>query len=386
MDVYKTIKRSVSATATGIMGGPSRFSNSNSTENSSNHNPHSWIHPPDTLINGRVEYTVKMLGYIEVQKAKGSNIVRDAIHAIRFQLQIKRGETGHSGAKLGKVLLQVSISGVNVMDFKTRAILFKHPLNCISFCADDKQDKRVFSYIAKNDSGKNECFVFLSDKMAESITLTIGEAFDLAYERFLKKGKNLENQKQILLLKKNIVQLEEKNRLLEIRLKQCHCASSDNNSELLIPIAPILQDNKQFPTNGLDAKKEKTSTPPLPLAPPPRRTSISNTNNILTEIFQRDDMNVTKPYQRNSNGIFDDDFDPRASEKVEAVSTQPKEQINYNTVEEFEALLHRVDMQLAEVQNGLESWKLDTGDTGQDWSPDEDEQKDDDKSCRKEEN
>ena len=83
------------------------------------------------------------------------------------------------------------------MDLKTRVILYKHPLNRISFCADDKmvtivsdrsinidwiQDKRVFSYIAKADDGKHQCFVFLSDKMAENITLTIGEAFDLAYE------------------------------------------------------------------------------------------------------------------------------------------------------------------------------------------------------------
>ena len=57
----------------------------------------------DALINGRVEYAVKMLGQIEVQEPKGTHIVRDAIHAIRFHLQVKRGETGHSGAKLRKV-------------------------------------------------------------------------------------------------------------------------------------------------------------------------------------------------------------------------------------------------------------------------------------------
>jgi hypothetical protein len=57
----------------------------------------------DTLINGRVEYAVKMLGKKDVQEAKGTHIVREAIHTIRFHLQVKRGETGHSGAKLQKV-------------------------------------------------------------------------------------------------------------------------------------------------------------------------------------------------------------------------------------------------------------------------------------------
>lgn len=45
------------------------------------------------------------------------------------------------------------------------------------------QDKRVFSFIAKAESStRHDCFVFLSEKLAEQITLTVGEAFDLAYQ------------------------------------------------------------------------------------------------------------------------------------------------------------------------------------------------------------
>lgn len=40
------------------------------------------------MLNGRVEYSVKMLGQIEVKEAKGTHVIRDAIHAIRFQLQV----------------------------------------------------------------------------------------------------------------------------------------------------------------------------------------------------------------------------------------------------------------------------------------------------------
>lgn len=41
------------------------------------------------LINGRVEYGLKLLGHKEVPEPKGTHIVRDAIHAIRFQLQVE---------------------------------------------------------------------------------------------------------------------------------------------------------------------------------------------------------------------------------------------------------------------------------------------------------
>lgn len=84
-----------------------------------------------------------------------------------------------------------------MVDTKTKMILHRYPLPRISFAADDKQvscdnffykhkvqDRKVFSFIARAeaDSNRHDCFIFLSDKMAEQITLTIGEAFDLAYK------------------------------------------------------------------------------------------------------------------------------------------------------------------------------------------------------------
>ena len=133
-------------------------------------------------MRGRVEYGVRFLGEKEVSEPKGAHVVRDAIHAIRFQAQVNRGLTSSSAAKPKKVEIQINVHGVTVIDSKTKIIIHRHPLHKISFCADDKQDKRVFSYIAMNDEGKHICYLFLSDKLAEQITLTIGEAFDLALQ------------------------------------------------------------------------------------------------------------------------------------------------------------------------------------------------------------
>lgn len=71
--------------------------------------------------------------------------------------------------------------------------MYQFPLHRISYCADDKGAKKYFSFIAKGGSTvngvnghdaileKHECFVFISTKLASEITLTIGQAFDLAY-------------------------------------------------------------------------------------------------------------------------------------------------------------------------------------------------------------
>lgn len=44
--------------------------------------------------------------------------------------------------------------------------LHQYPLHRISFCADDKAEKRFFSFIAKEaDSEEHTCYVFVSDKL-----------------------------------------------------------------------------------------------------------------------------------------------------------------------------------------------------------------------------
>lgn len=179
----------------------------------------------------------------------------------------------------------------------------------------------MFSYIAKNDAGQHQCFVFLSDKMAENITLTIGEAFDLAYEKFIKKKeRDLENQKQMLLLKKKNAELEEKCKILEVRLSKCNCSCNintvnyaghrfylfaNNLQDFLIPISPIPTNLPMIPTNGVGIDKNATP-PPLPIAPPPRRASTQNsTNNILVEIFERKEIPNQMVQPANMSDLFD---------------------------------------------------------------------------------
>jgi len=166
-EVYKTIKRSISATANGIVNSTpfgssshSRLANNSSVMANGTIKTKHWIHPPgwlapvssilhaftkrilDVLINGQAEYSVKMLGHTEVSEPKGSHVVRDAIHTLRFHLQIQQGMSGHSGSKLRKVDIQISINGLKVLDSKSKMVLFNHPLHKISFCADDKQVDR----------------------------------------------------------------------------------------------------------------------------------------------------------------------------------------------------------------------------------------------------
>lgn len=107
-------------------------------------------------------------------------MVKEGIRKLKFNQQLRKSE----GSKIPKVELTISVDGVAIQEPKTKRILHQYPLHRISYCADDKGEKRFFSFIAKEagDNEQHSCFVFVSKNLAEEITLTIGQAFDLAYK------------------------------------------------------------------------------------------------------------------------------------------------------------------------------------------------------------
>nr|XP_057938028.1 PTB domain-containing engulfment adapter protein 1 isoform X2 [Doryrhamphus excisus] len=153
----------------------------------------SWMHTPEALAKHYIAYNAK------------------------FQRHIKKSE----GQKIPKIELQISIYGVKILDPKTKDVQHNCQLHRISFCADDKTDKRIFTFICKDsESNKHLCYVFDSEKCAEEITLTIGQAFDLAYKKFLESGgKDVETRKQIGSLQKRIKELETENSDLKKQLQ-----------------------------------------------------------------------------------------------------------------------------------------------------------------------
>lgn len=76
-----------------------------------------------------------------------------------------------------------------------------------------------FNLVDNEAEEKHECFVFISDKLAEEITLTIGQAFELAYKRFLEtSGKDLDAQRRAMITQQKIKRLEQENNIYKQRL------------------------------------------------------------------------------------------------------------------------------------------------------------------------
>lgn len=69
---------------------------------------------------------------------------------------------------------------------------------------------------------------------SEEITLTIGQAFDLAYRRFLESsGRDLEMKKQMIILQKKVQDLEKENLELRKRLSDTLKSRPNDNVDSL---------------------------------------------------------------------------------------------------------------------------------------------------------
>ncbi|XP_058838812.1 PTB domain-containing adapter protein ced-6 [Topomyia yanbarensis] len=329
----------------------SNSQNGNDAKNTKN--GRNWLHAPDVLVNGHVAYLVKFLGSTPVEQAKGIEVVKEAIRRLQFTQQMKKAEGG-SNVKTKKVEITVSVDGVAIQEPRTQTILHQFPLHKISYCADEKGVKKFFSFIAKTGSGastqslsaasddthsshsadqdgQHECFVFISNKLASDITLTIGQAFDLAYRRYVNdSGKTVEASK----LQTQNKQLENTVSVYRQRLKDLsELVSKPDLDKLLLRLGlrdicevPALENGvnnhmatvngSKTPDLGIDVSLPNNDdqllieTSPKHFAPlvPPR--NIQNQINSTLEAFKPSVGTKMEGLLLNSDS--DSDFDPRA--------------------------------------------------------------------------
>lgn len=179
-----------------------------------------WLHQPSLLVEGHVVYQVKLLGNVTVESAKGADLVKEAIRKVKFNLQLQKAR----GEKPQKVELTISMTAIGIQEKQNKISLHSFPLQHISYCADDKSDKKICAFIARNDVSKtHECFVLESEKaQAEDITLTVGQAFDIAYQKY-KENLNKDPSEAIKKLQKyqeKIKSLETENKNLRARVAE----------------------------------------------------------------------------------------------------------------------------------------------------------------------
>ncbi|XP_012578254.1 PREDICTED: low density lipoprotein receptor adapter protein 1 [Condylura cristata] len=123
-------------------------------------------------------FNLKYLGMTLVEQPKGEELSAAAVKRIVAMAKA-------SGKKLQKVTLKVSPRGIILTDSITSQLIENVSIYRISYCTADKMHDKVFAYIAQSQHSENlECHAFLCTKrkMAQAVTLTVAQAFKVAFE------------------------------------------------------------------------------------------------------------------------------------------------------------------------------------------------------------
>ncbi|XP_032832624.1 low density lipoprotein receptor adapter protein 1 isoform X2 [Petromyzon marinus] len=139
--------------------------------------PENWTDTKETLLEG-MSFHLKELGSTLVDAPKGEELTAHAVKRIV-------GMAKASGRKLRKVTVTVSPKGLVLHDSCTGEVLDNISIYRISYCTADKVHDKVFAFIAQSGLDDSlECFAFLctKKKVAQAVTLTVAQAFRVAFE------------------------------------------------------------------------------------------------------------------------------------------------------------------------------------------------------------
>ncbi|XP_033013689.1 low density lipoprotein receptor adapter protein 1 [Lacerta agilis] len=153
--------------------------------------PENWTDTRETLLEGML-FNLKYLGMTLVEQPKGEELSAAAVKRIVATAKA-------SGRKLRKVTLKVSPRGIILSDSVTNEAIENISIYRISYCTADKVHDKVFAYIAQSQQNENlECHAFLCTKrkMAQAVTLTVAQAFKVAFE-FWQAAKEEKREKAI---------------------------------------------------------------------------------------------------------------------------------------------------------------------------------------------
>ncbi|XP_037551216.1 low density lipoprotein receptor adapter protein 1b [Nematolebias whitei] len=139
--------------------------------------PENWTDTRETLLEG-MTFHLKYLGVTMVEQPKGEEQSAAAVKRIVATAKA-------SGKKLQKVTLTVSPRGIILYDSASNQLIENVSIYRISYCTADKMHDKVFAYIVQSQHNETlQCHAFLCSKkkMAQAVTLTVAQAFRVAFE------------------------------------------------------------------------------------------------------------------------------------------------------------------------------------------------------------
>ncbi|KAM4571214.1 ankyrin repeat and SAM domain-containing protein 1A isoform 6-T6 [Fundulus diaphanus] len=148
-----------------------------------------WHHQPEKLIFEFCAYEASYLGSMLIKDLRGIESTQDACAKMRRSTEQMR--------KMPTIVLSITYKGVKFIDAANKNIIAEHEIRNISCAAQDPEDLCTFAYITKDlQTSHHYCHVFstIDVSLTYEIILTLGQAFEVAYQLALQAQRTKQHQ------------------------------------------------------------------------------------------------------------------------------------------------------------------------------------------------
>ncbi|XP_069819199.1 disabled homolog 2 isoform X1 [Dendropsophus ebraccatus] len=123
-----------------------------------------------------VRYKAKLIGIDDVPEARGDKMSQDSMMKLKGMAVAARSQGQHKQ----RIWVNISLSGIKIIDEKTGVIEHEHPVNKISFIARDVTDNRAFGYVCGAE-GQHQFFAIKTSQQAEPLVVDLKDLFQVIY-------------------------------------------------------------------------------------------------------------------------------------------------------------------------------------------------------------
>lgn len=135
-----------------------------------------------------VRYKAKLIGIDDVPEARGDKMSQDSMMKLKGMAVAARSQGQHKQ----RIWVNISLSGIKIIDEKTGVIEHEHPVNKISFIARDVTDNRAFGYVCGAE-GQHQFFAIKTSQQAEPLVVDLKDLFQVIYN--IKKREDEDKKK-----------------------------------------------------------------------------------------------------------------------------------------------------------------------------------------------
>lgn len=123
-----------------------------------------------------VRYKAKLIGVDDVAEARGDKMCQDSMMKLKGMAIAARSQGKHKQ----RIWVNISLTGIKIVDEKIGVIEHEHVVNKISFIARDVTDNRAFGYVCGAE-GQHQFFAIKTAQQAEPLVTDLKDLFQLIF-------------------------------------------------------------------------------------------------------------------------------------------------------------------------------------------------------------